>query len=122
MSSRDAVIRQVAFWAALLAGAALVGSQFGCDRPQTTPSSAGFPHAGRWPIQQEHTPPGALIAETDRVDWWFQPERSEQPITRAQIHQTTLERHHATGRAEAIPEGPKAIEEPVLIAAVAGTR
>ncbi len=85
MSSRDAVVRRVVFWAALLAGAALVGSQFGCDRPQSLPSSAGFPHAGRWPLQAEGRPACGAGVEADPINWWIQPGGSDHPGTPAPI-------------------------------------
>lgn len=87
MSSRDAVVRRVAFWAALLAGAALVGSQFGCDRPQATPSSAGFPHAGRWPLQQEGPSASGTAAEVDRLNWWIPPGAPEKQLSPVSVQQ-----------------------------------
>ena len=48
MNSQNEAIRRVALWAALMTTAvALVGLQFGCDRPATTLSAPGFPHASR---------------------------------------------------------------------------
>ena len=73
MSPRDAAIRRVLYWTALLTGAALVGSQFGCDQPRSMPSSAGFPHAGRWPLQQEAPAVSGTAAEMERLNWWVQP-------------------------------------------------
>ena len=84
LSSQDAVVRRVAFWAALLAGAALVGSQFGCDKPQVMPSSAGFPHASRWPSQQGDTPRGRA-AEAEALNWWVQPGDPEKQGTQVLI-------------------------------------
>jgi len=47
LSTRDAVIQRIGFWAAVLTGLALVGSQFACVKPQALLSTAGFPHASR---------------------------------------------------------------------------
>jgi len=73
LSPRDAAIRRVLYWTALLTGVALVGSQFGCDQPRSMPSSAGFPHAGRWPQQQEASLVSGTAAEAERINWWIQP-------------------------------------------------
>ena len=73
MSPRDAAIRRVLYWTALLTGVALVGSQFGCDQPRSMPSSAGFPHAGRWPQQQEAPSVSKAGLEAERLNWWIQP-------------------------------------------------
>jgi hypothetical protein len=37
------------------------------------PSSAGFPHAGRWPLQQEAPSMSGTAAEAERLNWWIQP-------------------------------------------------
>ncbi len=47
MSTRDAVIRRIGFWAAVLTGVALVGSQFACANPQSLLAAPGFPRASR---------------------------------------------------------------------------
>ncbi len=47
MSIHAAVIRRIGFWAAVLAGVTLVGSQFGCSKPQSWLAAPGFPHASR---------------------------------------------------------------------------
>ena len=47
MSTRDAVIRRIGFWAAVLTGVALVGSQFACVSPQSLLAAPGFPRASR---------------------------------------------------------------------------
>ena len=47
MSTHTAVIRRIGFWAAVLTGVALVGSQFACSQPQSLLAAPGFPHASR---------------------------------------------------------------------------
>ena len=69
--SRNEAIRQALFWAAMLTGAALVGSQFACDRPQTTSTAAGFPHASRWPVQPTEKAKAGATAELEPVSWWI---------------------------------------------------
>jgi len=47
LGTREDVIRRIGFWAAVLTGVVLVGSQFSCSRPETTLSAPGFRHASR---------------------------------------------------------------------------
>lgn len=59
MFSQNETIRRVVLWAALLTmGVALVGMQFGCDRPSTL-SAPGFRHASRQARPDELVPSGA---------------------------------------------------------------
>jgi hypothetical protein len=37
------------------------------------PASAGFPHAGRWPQQQEAVSVSKAGLEAERLNWWTQP-------------------------------------------------
>ena len=117
LSSQDAVIRRAAFWAALLAGAALVGSQFGCDRPQSTPSSAGFPHASRRPLQQGDTLRGST-AEADSLNWWIQPGASEKQSTQALIQKVDHEGILNAGALEPSQNVPQPEEKPVPVNSV----
>jgi len=48
LNTRDAVIRRTGFWAAVLTGVALVGSQFACAKPQSLLAAPGFPRASRF--------------------------------------------------------------------------
>ena len=118
MNSRNAVIRRVAFWAALLAGAALVGSQFGCVRSQTTPSTAGFPHAGRWPLQEGDALTRGTTAEADPINWWCQLGNSKKRITQAQVRKGDLARNPAKGTLEPISKASEPAEGLELISAV----
>jgi len=113
LSSRDAVIRRAAFWAALLAGAALVGSQFGCERPLSTPSSAGFPHAGRWPLQQGDTLARGRTAEADPINWWTRPEIPENQSIQALIQKVNREEIPYAGVLGSIPNAPQPKEKPM---------
>lgn len=47
MITRDAVLRRIGLWAAVVTGVALVGSQFACIKPQSLLAAPGFPHASR---------------------------------------------------------------------------
>ena len=79
MSSRDAAIRRVLFWIAMLTGAALVSLQFACDRPQTSPAMAGFAHAGRWPMQRGAPAIAEGTPKTELVSWGAPSRGSEKP-------------------------------------------
>ena len=81
MFSQPETIRRVVFWAALLTtGVALVGMQFGCNRPSTTLSAPGFRHASRQFRPDEATPsraadqaPGASAKQVKFVIRWIEP-------------------------------------------------
>ena len=118
LSARDAVIRRVAFWAALLAGAALVGSQFGCVRPQTTPSSAGFPHANRWSSQPGDRLPMGRTAEADPINWWIQPGAPEAQSTEALMQKVNREAVLNADALEPIQNLPPPKEKPVPVSSV----
>jgi hypothetical protein len=117
LSSRDAVIRRALFGPPCSTGAALVGSQFGCDQPQSTPSSAGFPHAGRWPLQQGDTLRGST-AEADSLNWWIQPGASEKQSTQALIQKVDREGILNAGALEPSQNVPQPEEKPVPVNSV----
>jgi hypothetical protein len=113
LSPRDAAIRRVLYWTALLTGVVLVGSQFGCDQPRSMPSSAGFPHAGRWPQQQETVLVCGTAAEVERSNWWIQP-AIEKPGTEPSIQHVNRKGILQAGVLGPIRNVPQTKEKPVL--------
>ena len=103
LSSRNEAIRRALFWAAMLTGAALVGSQFGCDRPQTTSTAAGFPHASRWPLQPTEQAKAGATAELEPVSWWIPLQSAKQPVLQRDLQKPAQPIEQA--RLNPVPEG-----------------
>jgi hypothetical protein len=82
----------------MLTGVLLVGLQFACDRPQTKPVAAGFPHASRWPVQQG-SPLGSAVAATTELATWGTPSRiSQRSPAPSLTNERTLKQFHQEGQ------------------------
>jgi hypothetical protein len=99
LSPTAAAIRRVLFWTAMLTGVLLVGLQFACDRPQTKPVAAAFPHASRWPVQQGGSLGSAEATPTELATWGAPSRSSQRPPVTSLANERSAKNIHQEGQA-----------------------